>query len=498
MNDKLIVLAEISLDSSNKYYNRIVVYERIPNFQDHILESGKINFNAWRADNQMTFALEDCKNLDRKILTTEQNEYYNDLKKINSHLDSETEKLIIESVKNSDNKYATYQHYYSPNPMRRSWEKSYYNGFLNTEKTLIDIIQEIKNKITDIFYSSLPIKSKLQEIILVLDNEEVKDLLKIYYNDILVEISIIISNIKKNYQLYNDSGKNQQTFNSVIRILMKILFKRSNIKELHSKGKNGDWYAALEYVKLKINNNLIQKELVKKHQSKNPILLPVLSVPKLFDIQDIDSFLANPNNLLQVNLIPLAYAFTIQSITKWKIDIQINENPILKINHNQKSRRESNDAMERFGKPSYFQGKVFSKRHYIVIDDNITLGSSVRDLQEFVEINGGYVLNILSLDRSLKSLYDNRLKPKKEVVDKKSQEYQHYNNYFKDILGYESGIECLTKQELNALRQTSNFKYECLKIFNNNYFMKQNYFEAIKQSIIPQIKDLFNQSTENE
>lgn len=497
MNDKLIVLAEISLDSSNEYYNRVVVYERIPNFQNYISESGKINVNAWRADNQMTFALEDYKNLDRITLTTEQ-KYHSDLKKINYHLDSEMEKLIIKSVKNSDNKYTTYQHYYSPNPMRRSWEKSYYNGFLNTEKTLIDLIQEIKNKVTDIFYSSLPIKSKLQEIILVLDNEDVKDLLKIYYNDLLVEISVIVSNIKKNYQLYNDSRKNQETFNFIIIILMKILFKRSNIKELHSKGKNGDWYAALEYVKLKINNNLIQKELVKKHQSKNPILIPVLSVPKLFDIKDIDSFLANPNNLLQVNLIPLAYAFTIHSITKWKIDIQINENPILKTNHHFSSRRESKSAWERFGKPSYFQGKVFSKRHYIVIDDNITLGSSVRDLQEFIEINGGYVLSILSLDRSVKSLYDNRLKPKKEVVGRKSQEYEHYNNYFKDILGYESGIECLTKQELNALRQTSNFKYECLKIFNNNYFVKQNYFEAIKQSIIPRIKDLFNQSTVNE
>jgi D-ribose pyranose/furanose isomerase RbsD len=484
VNDKLIVLAEISLNSENEYYNRIVVYERVPNFQDHILESGKINFNTWRADNQMTFALEDCKNLDNIILTTEQNQYRNDLKKINYHLDNETEMLIMESVKNSDNKYTTYEPYYSPKPMRRSWIKSYFNGFLNTEKTLIDLIQEIKNKITDIFNSSLPIKSKLQEIILVLDNEEFKDLLKIYYNDVLVEISIIVSNIKKNYQLYNDSRKNQQTFNSIIRILMKILFKRSNIKELHEKGKNGDWYAALEYVKLKINNNLIQKELVKKHQSKNPILVPVLSVPKLFDIKDIDSFLANPNNLLQVNLIPLAYAFTIQSITKWETDIQINENPILKINHHLNSRRESKSVWERFGKPSYFQGKVFSKRHYIVIDDNITLGSSVRDLQEFIEINGGYVLSILSLDRSAKSLYDNRLKPKKEVVERKSQEYKHYNNYFKDILGYESGIECLTKQEINALRQTSNFKYECLKIFNNNYFVKQNYFEILKQHYV--------------
>lgn len=489
MNDKLIVLAKVSLDSSNKYYNRIVVYERIPNFQDHILESGKINFDAWRADNQMTFALEDYKNLNKITLTTEQNQYRSDLKKINCHLDSETEKLIIESVKNSDNKYTTYQHYYSPNPMRRSWEKSYYHGFLNIESTFIDIAK----KITDIlFKSNLPLKSKIQKIALLLQSEEVKDLLGISYNEILSEISIILSNIKEKYKSFNESIKAEQTtFYYIVKILMKVLFKKSNIRELHSKGKNGDWYAALEYVKLKINNKLIQKELVKKHQSKNPILVPVLSVPKLFDIKDIDDFLANPDNLLQVNLIPLAYAFTIQSITKWKIDIQINEKPILKINHHLNSRRESKSVWERFGKPSYFQGEIFSKRHYIVIDDNITLGSSVRDLQEFIEINGGYVLNILSLDRSAKSLYDNKLKPKKEVVGRKSQEYEHYNNYFKDILGYESGIECLTKQELNALRQTSNFKYECLKIFNNNYFVKQNYFEAIKQSIIPRIKDLF-------
>ena len=93
-----------------------------------------------------------------------------------------------------------------------------------------------------------------------------------------------------------------------------------------------------------------------------------------------------------------------------------------------------------------FTGNITDKSaQHVLVDDNITMGVSLRELMEHVKSQGGDTTAVFVVS----TRYTKKLKLDEKLVDRFLREYDIDKEQFKEIMGY--GIEKATPGELSAL-----------------------------------------------
>jgi|GEM_PF-2257846 len=144
--------------------------------------------------------------------------------------------------------------------------------------------------------------------------------------------------------------------------------KNGNL-ELHNRAKAGDEKAAVELV-YRVAKISVIKELGKRFPNA-----------KIAYVHAEES--------TGKNKLPNAYAQFISEITG--LDIA---EPIIQIN---RAYRTSMSSEERLFQPIYFDGPVIGGQEYILVDDVITQGGTIRRLREYIESHGGKVVAVTTL-----------------------------------------------------------------------------------------------------
>ena len=145
--------------------------------------------------------------------------------------------------------------------------------------------------------------------------------------------------------------------------------RNNSNRDLFLKAKAGDMIAAIDLV-----INCVKKDRILQLQNKysNAKIVPVLAKEK-------SGF----------NMIPLAYAKVIQSITGSKVEENIFQ--INCIHHTGAC------AMDRLLNRPKFDGYVDSKYNYVIVDDVVTQGGTVSSLRHYIKDNGGTVVAVSAL-----------------------------------------------------------------------------------------------------
>lgn len=140
-------------------------------------------------------------------------------------------------------------------------------------------------------------------------------------------------------------------------------------RDLFIKAKAGDAISAVDLV-----INCIKKERILQLQNKykDAIIVPILA-------KERSGF----------NMIPLAYAKVLQSITGFKV-----EENIFQINY---THHTGACAMERLLNRPLFDGPVHRGYNYIIVDDVVTQGGTVSSLRHFILNSGAKVAAISAL-----------------------------------------------------------------------------------------------------
>ena len=141
--------------------------------------------------------------------------------------------------------------------------------------------------------------------------------------------------------------------------------------ELYNKAKAGDTEAALELI-----SKVVKPEKVKALAEAYPeaTVVPV-----------------HAEEALGRNQIPNAYA---KQFEKYGLTVDHN---ILQIN---KPFHTGSDRVGRVIRRARFDGEVEADKEYILVDDHITMGSTLRDLKDYIEGKGGKVVAISTLTAS--------------------------------------------------------------------------------------------------
>lgn len=494
---KLLVLAKQNYPTGNDYYSRKILYKRIP-----VLKNKK-------KDIESAFTIDSFQGgFNSNQLTKQQRDIGTNLySNMNSHLNKEMVSLI--------NERNTYSQFYNWNyPIRRSWKDSSFSGKVNSDKTLKELVQQIWGKTKLIYNSPLSFSLKYVQLKELILSSKESLLLKGYFQDIFqeifLEISIFIEDTKdfKNEAIssetYKDIPSKGSFFTRVFYIFWQFYktfnkYKNKN-KNLHEEGKSGDLTAANNYINRKYNTRLI-RNIKKRFDNLNPVLLPVISMPKFQGESDnfFKKLAVSPEatliKSLKFNVIPLALSQLIANETSWEIDFNVNSNSIIKSSQSSSSKRQSSDVIERFFSLGIYSGTPLKNRNYILVDDNITLGGSIKDLQEYIEKNGGRVVGVITLDRSIKSGYNPNIRPKENQIERIKSKKWYLEYCFTDILGYEDGVGSLTAQEIAALNRWVSFnpfkknelETRCLESLSNLLIVNENYISIMRKKIIPNI-----------
>jgi hypothetical protein len=463
------IFAQIIIDRD--YCFQKITYECLPFWIDHI-KDGEINIEEWKKWRKV-YAINDQ-------LTNLPPFQKEDSHNLNMHLSSEIKKCIENAVVESNNTYIGME---VVSIIRRSWGNSNYSGNINCDKTILELVKFLYDEMLTIRSSKISFKEQVAKFRIVFTEMGIIEYTKFYFGFFIEDALLKLSEFRETTSSYYFEYKEAtEKLKALFNIVRKILTFKTAIKELQEDGKRGKVDAAMNYAKIKYNRNIISF-LLNKVSNDKPILLPIVSVPKIIDFQlvdynrldDIDYINKQiDNENIKINLLPLAFACYLQQLTDWDLEFEINDDSIIKKNYSNTSRREGNKAA-RFGKPSLFSGKPITSRKYILIDDCITLGGSLRDLQEYIEINNSSVLFCLTIDRSIRLNINPNIKPSNEELATAKQKFKHMDSYLENILGYKGGIECLTKQEISALENSENFTYDAWRSLNENLEVKNEY-----------------------
>ncbi len=132
------------------------------------------------------------------------------------------------------------------------------------------------------------------------------------------------------------------------------------------------------------------------------------------------------------NTLPVAYAHQFK-----RQGLQLSD--IVQTN---KPEHTGSDRAGRFIRRARFNGEVESGREYIIVDDHITMGSTLRDLKDYIESKGGKVVAVSTLTASAGGT---KLIPTKEQIQQLNEKGVT-NEQLREI-GIADSIEGLTRRE---------------------------------------------------
>ena len=190
----------------------------------------------------------------------------------------------------------------------------------------------------------------------------------------------------------------------------------------YAKAKKGDRNAALNVVESLCKLDRIQ-ELAARHP--NATVVPVHEVE-----QD------------GINRLPEAYAEYIGAFGNLKVD-----DNIVKTN---KTGHTGSDGIHRMVHRAKFTGKVQHGREYILVDDYTTQGGTLSELRQYIERNGGKVVEVTSLAAAQGSTV---LALKQETLQKLKEAFGHEElaKFLKEHGIYGGNPEALTNSEAGQL-----------------------------------------------
>ena len=297
-----------------------------------------------------------------------------------------------------------------------------------------------------------------------------------YFREEDEEDDLIQKEIKESMPSSKSWNKN---FPSVFSsILYKELKNSSELEELRIKAKSGDTTAAYLLVE-KILDKKIIKELKDKYS--DAIVCPVLAIEA-----------AGKNKL------PYAYAFFLE-----KLGFQIEKNifQVVKAHHTGAS------LTDRFMNRARFEGSVQNGKNYILIDDHIDSGGTLRDLKDFIESKGGNVVAFSTLTTLNK---ETKISPSIENIKTLNKYGEKIDDLLKEF-GITNNKEGLTNGEVSILlkllsnkrrieqfksRKQENLERAC-KVIRDEYAKKIKIEEKTRPILNRYIK-LFNQLPPND
>lgn len=120
------------------------------------------------------------------------------------------------------------------------------------------------------------------------------------------------------------------------------------------------------------------------------------------------------------------------------------------------------DANRRIASQPSFTGKV-PKGSYVIVDDAVTLGSTLANLRGYIEHRGGSVLQASTLTAGV---FSTRIAPEPGLVSSIKRRFPNELTVFPETLGF--SVDCLTNRE-------------------GHYVYGLRNLEALRTSIAPQI-----------
>lgn len=490
--NKHLVVAEHDEKINNSYYIKKTVYFRVRTF------SGK-NDETFKELHASEILRENLNQEQRRILPKILGGY-----KFNQHLTkNDVEKIEKKCVSDGD-VYKSYE--LTQEAMRRNWNKTNFNGKVNSEKNIPEILKEYRQKAEEIMnQENIKFKFKVEQLYYLFLElwENVLANLELVYNELFNEVKILIDDLKSLLDdLINSKALKLERVSlketlRLVKLIGRIVWEfRRKSEDLRFRAKHGDVKSASIFIEKKYNPTLTKMLKKRFGDDENIVLIPIISAAKHFSNKDFNE----NSKSFHINVLPLALANTIALETGWELDCAVNPNSIIKINHQEKSKKESKEKVERLGKPSVFDGIPLSGKKYIIVDDNVTSGGSIRDLQEFIEMNNGEVVGAVTLEKGRRLTFNPRIKPNTKVLKKVSSKYFDCKFILNKVLGFQGGISSLTKQEISDLKwffrfssfkKIQDFESLILSALSGNYYVRDEYIKVNREVVIPKLLEEF-------
>lgn len=193
-------------------------------------------------------------------------------------------------------------------------------------------------------------------------------------------------------------------------------------------------HAYADYI-LGTNPEVLQ-ELVQKHAHQNPLILPVTGIERM------------EGGVYKHNAIPEAFAILLSQYTGWKVHGEGSSRQIIQ---SSKAGRTGANKIDRFVRQAYFEGDVEPNRNYIILDDHVTNGGTIRNLMDYVESNGGRVIAASALIRGAQ---DNSFRPSEKTINRIRQVvgYNNFGALHNRIFGRPSHEMMFTSVELSNIK----------------------------------------------
>ena len=187
---------------------------------------------------------------------------------------------------------------------------------------------------------------------------------------------------------------------------------RKKYADLHEKAKAGDVEAAVELVA-----NVVKPEKVKAIVEQHP---------------NARVAYVHAEEATGRNQIPVQYA---NQFRRFGL-------PLTDIVQTNKPAHTGSDRVGRFIRRARFDGDVESGAEYVIVDDHVTMGSTLRDLKDYIESKGGKVVAVSTLTASAGGT---KLRPTEEQI-KKLNEKGITNEQLRE-LGIADSTDGLTRRE---------------------------------------------------
>ena len=204
-----------------------------------------------------------------------------------------------------------------------------------------------------------------------------------------------------------------------------VVIQTSNLwkryPELHAKAKAGDKQAATKLVKIVVKPEKI-KALVEQHPNAKVAFV-------------------HAEESAGTNRLPSSYAMEFEKQGLEISDIVQTNKPV----------HTNADKVGRFVRRARFDGEVEPGREYIIVDDHVTMGGTLRDLKDYIESKGGKVVAVSTLTASAGGT---KLRPTIEQI----HEFNNLgvtNEQLKE-LGIANGFEGLTRSEARQILVLAN------------------------------------------
>lgn len=252
------------------------------------------------------------------------------------------------------------------------------------------------------------------------------------------EIFKSLSSLKEELNEQNKVNLKQKNLEKVKQFLLERKLLKENIDlishtsvnnlknhNLYSEAKTGDLRFAKELIKYLVKEEKI-KEIINKFPNAN--LVPLVKTGR-------------------TNKIPYAYALYLKSKNRnYKIA------NITQINKIKKTER---SGIYRLINVNEFSGEIIPNENYIIIDDVITTGSTIKSLENFIKENGGNVVLITTLASASNPLLGHASKNynfNQELFDliEKNIGVENVQNLFKKY-GHDVQLDKLTSNQLKIL-----------------------------------------------